>query len=90
MDTLMGECRHLFSIFMCFCVCLIQAGEVREQRLPVFSEQWQQWDTPRRQDSTTTTEQISVYILLQQPCILIRSKTDNLRYNKNTLNEREW
>ena len=89
MDTLMGECCH-FGMFTCFCVCLIQAGEVGEQRLSLFSEQWQQWDTPHRQDSTTTTEQISVHILLQQPCILIRSTTDILRYNKNTLNERDW
>lgn len=63
-----------------FYICLIKVGEVREQRLPVFSEQQQQRHTFRLQVSTTAANQIQVHLSLYWHIFCCRT---NIRWKVN-------
>lgn len=72
---------------MCF-LGMLQASEVGEQRLSVFSEQWQQWDASCRQVFTAATWQIQVLLLLllllfYWSFLIFFFQTDSLRYDKH-------
>lgn len=56
-----------------------QIGEVGEQRLALFSEQWQQWDTPCHQVSETAAKQIPVHVFLHLLSFLLSRETDIVR-----------
>lgn len=76
-------------LIMCF-LGMLQASEVREQRLSVFSEQWQQWDTSCCQVFTAASWQIQVLLLLllllfYWSFLIFFCKTDSLRYDKHAM-----